>query len=125
MAVNWYWKHKVGEVHYYDTQHKQHWKLQMFGGNMMCAFIYRYKKINEETGKKEGWYNFFIWLNDIEHAKRMLKNDKDAFKGLPIGKHILRKFRLCVTSKEYTYSNKEMLQLAKLLAHYGYKVELY
>ena len=63
MAVNWYWKHKVGEVIYRDLDHKQTWKLEMFGGNMMCAFICRFKKVNEETGKKDGYYNFFTFLS--------------------------------------------------------------
>lgn len=125
MAVNWYWKHKVGEVIYYDQKQKKYWKLQMFGGNMMCAFIYRYRKENEETHKLEKWYNFFIWLNDIDHAKRMLEKDKDCFRDLAIGKHKLVKFRLCISSKEYAYSSKEMMKFAKLLTHYGYKVEVY
>lgn len=120
MAVNWYWKHKLGEVHYYDTEHKQHWKLDMYGGNMMCCFIYHF--VNEQNEKM---YNFFGFFNDIEHAKRVLKSDNKYFHSLTMGNHVFRKIRLHVTSKEYKYSNKEMLQFGKLMAEYGYKVELY
>ena len=120
MAVNWTWKHKLGEIHYYDEEHKQHWKLDLYGGNMMCCFIYHFK--NE---KNEKMYNFFGFFNDIEHAERVLKDDKDFFKSMALGKHILRKIKLCVSSKDYKYSNKEMLKLANLLVNNGYKVELY
>lgn len=120
MAVNWYWKHKVGELVYRDMQHNQTWKLEMYGGNMMCAFIYRFK---DEKGNK--MYNFFCFFNDIEHARRCLKDDKDFLNNLAYGNHKLKKVRLCISSKEYKYSNKEMLQLAKLLADNGYKVEVY
>ena len=92
---------------------------------MMCAFIYRYTDKDEETGKRAKFYNFFTWFNDIEHAERIFKRDKDYIKNLPCGHHKLRKIKLCVSSKTYTYSNKEMLKLAKLLAQNGYKVELY
>ena len=123
MAVNWYWKHKVGEVIYRDLDHKQTWKLEMFGGNMMCAFICRFKKVNEETGKKEGYYNFFTFLNDKKHAKRCFADTR--LEDLPFGNHKVIKVRLCITSKEYTYSNEEMVWLAKLFAKMGYRVEVY
>lgn len=121
MAVNWYWKHKVGEVLFKDIEHGQNWKLEMFGGNMMCCFIYRYRK--EENGKMEKYYNFFTWFNDIDHAKRVLKDT--YLEDLAFGEHKVRKVRLCVSSKEYPESNKEMLKLAKILAQMGYKVEVY
>ena len=125
MSVNWYWKQKVGEIHYYDTEHKKHWKLELFSGNMMFAMIYRYTKVNEQTGKREKWHNFFLWFDDIDHLKRVLKDDKDFFKTLPSGQHILRKFRLCIYRKYYTWLNKDMLKVADVLVKHGYKVELY
>lgn len=125
MAVNWYWKHKVGEVILKTTHDNKRFKLEMFGGNVMCAFIYRYTQINEQTKKKEKWHNFFFFLDDIKHAKTILQSDKDAFKNLTAQPSKTIKFRLCVTSKEYKYSNQEMLKFAKLLTEYGYKVELY
>lgn len=118
--VNWYWKHKLGEIHYYDNEHKQHWKLELFGGNMTCAFIYRFK---DENGKK--MYNFFGFFSDLKHAERVLKDDKDFLKNMAFGNHTLRKVKLCVTSKTYKFSNKEMLKLAKMLTEHKYKVELY
>lgn len=124
MAVNWYWKHKKGEIVYKDLRTNQKWKLELFGGNMMCAIIHRYKKVNEETGKKENWYNFFTWLNDIKHARRCFKDTK--LEDLALGKHKVLKVKLLVTNKEYSaFENNEMLQLAKILAQKGYKVELY
>ena len=123
MAVNWYWKHKVGEIIFRDVNHKKTWKLEMFGGNVMCAFIYRYKAVDEETGKKEGYYNFFCFFNDKGHAKRVLKDTK--LEEFAVGEHKVVKVRLCITSKEYTYSNAEMVWLAKEFAKKGYKVEVY
>lgn len=122
MAVNWYWKSKRGEIIFKDMEHKQNWKLQMFGGNMMCAFIYRYKKLNEETQKYEKWYTFFSFFNDIKHAKRCLKDTR--LEELPLGNHKVLRVRLNVTSTN-KYANNEMLKLAKILANMKYKVELY
>lgn len=124
MAVTWYWKEKRGEIHYYDQKQKQHFVLGMYGGNMLAAIIYRYKKKNEQTQKLEKWYNFIVFINDIDHLKRLLNDDKDCFRDLLLGKPLLRKFKLNVTSKS-KYANEEMLKVAKLLAKYGYKVELY
>lgn len=123
MSVNWYWKHKVGEIIYRDKEHNQKWKLEMFGGNMMCAFIYRYTKVNEDTGKREKWYTFFTFFNDINHAKRYFKKGK--IEDFAIKQPKVVKVRLKISSTEYKYSNKEMLQLAKLLVNKGYRVELY
>ena len=123
MAVNWYWKHKVGEIVYRDLNHKQTWKLEMFGGNMMCAFINRYKVVNDVNGQKEIFYNFFCFFNDKKHAKRVLKDSR--LEDFPMGNHKVIKVRLCITSKDYTYSNSEMVWLAKVLAKMGYRVEVY
>lgn len=68
---------------------------------------------------------FFTFFNDIEHAKRTFENDKDFLKDMALGSHEIKKIRLCISSKEYKYSNKEMMQLAKLLVENGYVVELY
>lgn len=124
MAVNWYWKHKKGEIIYKDIKHNVKWKLELFGGNMMCAFIYRYKQKNEETGKIEKWHNFFTWFNDLKHAKKCLKDT--TLEEFAFGEHKVVKVRLLVTSKEYSrFENTEMLKLAQIFAKMGYKVELY
>lgn len=124
MAVNWYWKHKKGEILFKDVKHNVNWKLELFGGNMMCAFIYRYTKVNEETHKREKWYNFFTWFNDIKHAKRVLKNTQ--LEDLALGNHKVIKVRLLVHNDQYSaFENNEMLELAKILAKMNYKVEIY
>lgn len=124
MAVNWYWKHKLGEILYKDTEHNKTWKLEMFGGNMMCAFIYRYTKVNEETGKREKWYNFFTFFNDWAHAKRCLKDTR--LEDLALGKHKVLKVKILVHNKQYSkLDNSEMQKLAILLSKMGYKVEIY
>ena len=123
MAVNWKWKHKLGEIIYLDENHNQKWKLEMFGGNMLCAFIYRYKQLDKETGKKEKYYTFFNFFYDLKNAKKMMKNIR--LEDFVVGNHKVKKVRLCVSSKEYKYSNREMLALGKLFAEMGYKVELY
>ena len=123
MSVNWYWKHKVGEVVYFDLEHKQSFKVEMFGCNMMSAFIYRYTTTNKETGKREKRYNFISFLNDIKHAKRCLEDTR--LEDLLLGDFKVKKVRLCVSSKDYKYSNQEMLKFGKLLVEHGYKVELY
>lgn len=125
MAVNWYWKHKLGEVIYKAVSENATWKLDIYGGNMMCCFIYNFKQQDEQTGEMKKMYRFFIWFNDLEHAKRVLKDNKDFFKDLVQGNHKVKKFKLCVTSREYKHSNNEMLKFAKLLTEYGYRVELY
>ena len=122
MSVNWYWKCKVGEIVYKDLDEKKTWKLQMFGGNVTCAFIYRYKKLNEETKKNEKYYTFFTFFNDLEHAKRCLKDTK--LEDLPLGHHKVMKIRIRVKS-DNKYKDAEMLKIAKLLVEHNYKVELY
>lgn len=123
MSVDWRWKSVRGYIHYYDNRNKKHFVLGMYGGNCTCAIIYRYREKNKETGKIEKYYNFISFINDIEHLKRMLKSDKDMYRNLLIGKPTFRKFELYVTS-DNKWANKEMLQVAKILAEYGYKVEL-
>lgn len=124
MAVNWYWKHKKGEIIYKDLNANKTWKLELFGGNMMCALIYRYTKVNEETNKREKWYNFFTWFNDIKHVKRIFKDTK--LEDYPLGNHKVVKVRLLVHNKQYSaFENNEMLQLAKIFAKMNYKVEIY
>lgn len=116
MAVNWLWKDKLGEIIY--KREKDTFKLQMFGGNMMCCFIYRCKNENNEK-----MYNFFLWYNDIEHAKRLHKDTR--LEDFILGDNIkVVKVRININSGN-KYSDKEMLQLAKLYADMGYKVELY
>ena len=121
--VNWYWKHKVGEVVYFDLEHKQSFKVEMFGGNMMSAFIYRFTTTNKETGKREKRYNFISFLNDMKHAKKCFEDTR--LEDLLLGDFKVKKVRLCVSSSEYKYSNQEMLKLGQLLAKMKYKVELY
>lgn len=121
--VNWYWKHKVGEVVYIDLEHKQRFKVEMFGGNCMCVFIYRYTTTNKETGKREKRYNFINFLSDMKHAKKCFEDTR--LEDLLLGDFKVSKVRLCVSSKEYKYSNQEMLKLAKMLVEMKYKVELY
>lgn len=123
MAVNWYWKHKVGEIVYFDTTHKQKFKVEMFGGNCMCAIIYRFTKKNEQTGKREKRYEFISFLDDMKHAKKCIEDTR--LEDLLFGDFKVKKVRLCVSSKEYKYSNQEMLKLGQLLATMKYKVELY
>ena len=123
MAVNWYWKHKVGEVYYFDLEKKKTYKVEMFGGNMMSAFIYRFTTTNKETGKREKRYEFISFLNDMKHAKRCLSDTR--LEDLLLGDFKVKKVRLCVSSSEYKYSNQEMLKLGQLLAKMKYKVELY
>lgn len=127
MAVNWSWKHKVGEIHYYDKKQKQHFKLNLYTGNMMCCILYEYKEKDEKTNEVKEMYNFITWFNDTAHARRCLKKDKDFFKNLLIGKPKLRKIRLCIFDKNDRddYSAKEMMRFARLLVEYGYKVEVY
>lgn len=127
MAVKWNWKHKVGEVHYFDTRHKQHFKLNMYTGNMMCCFLYEFKEEDEATHETKDMYNFITWFNDVAHAKRCLKSDKDFFKNLLLGNPKFRKFRLRIHDAKDAndYSCKEMMRFAKLLVSYGYKVEVY
>lgn len=121
--VNWYWKHKVGEVYYFDNKSKKTFKVEMFGGNMMSAFIYRFTTKSKETGKREKRYEFISFLNDMKHAKRCFSDTR--LEDLLLGDFKVKKVRLCVSSKEYKYSNQEMLKLGQLLACMGYKVELY
>ena len=126
MSVNWRWKSKVGEVIYKDLKTGKQWKLQMFTGNMMFAFIYKYRKVDEETGKLAIYYNFFTWFNDMAHAKKCFKNDKTFLNHMAVGNHKYIKTRIFITNKELSpYSKTEILRYAKLLAEYGYKVELY
>ena len=121
--VNWYWKHKVGEIYYYSTKEKKTYKVEMFGGNMMSAFIYRYTATNKDTGKREKRYEFISFFNDIKHAKRCFADTR--LEDLLLGDFIVKKVRLCVSSEDYKYSNNEMLKLGQLLAKMKYKVELY
>ena len=122
--VNWYWKHKVGEVVYFETTKKKTYKVEMFsGGNCMSALIYRYSITNKDTGKREKRYEFISFLDDMKHAKKCFEDTR--LEDLLLGDFKVKKVRLCVSSKEYKYSNDEMLKLGRLLAVKGYKVELY
>lgn len=123
MSVNWYWKHKVGEVYYFDNKSKKTFKVEMFGGNMMSAFIYRFTTTNKETRKREKRYEFISFLNDMKHAKKCFEDTR--LEDLLLGDFKVKKVRLCVSSSEYRYSNQEMLKLGQLLAKMKYKVELY
>ena len=124
MSVNWYWKSKRGEIIMRENETKQTYKIGLYGGNMMFAMIYRYRKLNEQTGKQEKWYNFLLWFDDCKHLRKVLKDDKDFFNHLISQPTTVRKFKININSKN-KYANKEMLECAKILAENGYKVELY
>lgn len=124
MSVNWYWKSKRGEILMREEATKQTYKIGLYGGNMMFAMIYRYRKLNEQTGKQERWYNFLLWFDDCKHLEKVLKDDKDFFNHLIAQTSTVRKFKINISNKN-EYANKEMLQVAKILVKYGYKVEVY
>lgn len=125
MSVNWLWKAKKGEIIYKDTNKNQTWKLEIFGGNMMCCFIYRFLKFNEETKKNEKWYNFFHWYNDLKHARRCFKDKKEKpLESFALGNHKVVKVKLFIENEWHTTEINEWLHFAKLLTEYGYKVEL-
>ena len=120
MAVRWEWKAKVGEINFKSLNHKEQggrWTLEMFsGGNCMCAFIRRYK----EKGKK--MYQFFTFFDDLKHAKSCLEDFR--LENMALGDHKVINVKLKVTGPN-AYSNREMLQLGKILASMKYKVILY
>lgn len=122
MSVDVYWKRKLGEVVYFDKENKRSWKLEMFAGNVMCAFVYRYGEKDEKTGKRKKWSSLFMFFNDLAHAKRCM-SDFELDK-LPCGTHVVRKIRLCIQGG-YPCDNKSANELAKLFVAKGYKVELY
>lgn len=126
MSVNWSWKHKRGEIHYYAKCQKQHFKLNLYGGNMMFCILYVYKQMNQETNKLEKWYNFITWFNDITHLKKCLSENQNFFNKLLVGhkNKIIRKFKLKINTNN-DYEDNEMLKVAKILVKYGYKVELF
>lgn len=119
MAVTWEWKHKRGEILLKTEETKKSFKLGIYGGNCLGAIIYRYKN---EQGEK--YYNFISFINDVEHARRMLKKDKDIFNKLTMPQAKVKCFKLCVSSSN-KWENKEALKLGELLAKNGYKVILY
>ena len=122
MAVRWEWKAKVGEINYKRIcpEHKEQegrWKLEMFsGGNCMCAFIRRYTQNGEKV------YDFFSFFDDLKHAKRCLEDFR--LEQMAFGEHKVINVKLKVTGPN-AYSNREMLQLGKILASMKYKVILY
>lgn len=123
MSVNWYWKNKIGEISYYDLRQKTTFKVNIYAGNCMAVFIYNFKKLNEETGKAEKYYTFINFFNDLEHAKRVLKEYR--LENFLAGDFLVKKVKLCITQKNRPLSNKEMLKLAEILTKMKYKVELY
>lgn len=124
MAVNWSWKHKVGEIHYYNNRKKEHFKLNLYTGNMMFCALYEWEEEEPSTHTKSTFYDFWTWFNDLAHLRKVLKNDKDYFRHLAMDS-TLRKIRLKVSTKDDSYCTNEALRCAQLLARYGYKVEVY
>lgn len=117
MAVNWYWKLKKGFFYLIDS-HKRTYKCGFYGGNCLGAVIYTYQAKNEE-GKKESWYNFQFFFDDLNHAKRCLglkPNARGEQKNILEG--VVKKVKLNIFFKEN-------LKLAELLVKAGFKVELY
>ena len=127
MAINWYWKSKVGEIHYLDKTNHQHWKLDLYTGNMCFCIIYHYKQVNEETNETERLYNFFGWFDDIKHFKRVVKKGNNWLEELPLGNHKLRKIRFMISNTKHVspYTLNEIVRIARYLVKIGYKVELY
>ena len=140
MAVNWLWKsekgwYKLVQKHTFESGEvdlltgekklktvTRKFKIGLYGGNCLAAIIHRYKQLNEETGKMEGWYTFCGFWNDMEHLKRCL-DVKHNFKENIYGKEY--------SSDDYIESihlnvwYPEMLQVAKLFAKAGIRVVLY
>lgn len=140
MAVNWLWKSEKG---YYTLVQKHHFKsgeldlltgedkmktvtrkfkVGLYGGNCLAACIYRYKEVNKETGKKEGYYTFCGFWNDIEHLKRCLDvkhNHKENIYGKEYSSNDY------IESIHLNVFYPEMLKVGKLFAEAGIKVILY
>ena len=124
MAVYYYWNRKRGEIIMKEEETGKRYKLGLFGGNTLFSIIYRYRKVNEKTGKLTGYHNFILWFDDEKQLKRVLEDDKNFFNEMIASKSKVLKFKLNITSKN-EYANKEMLKVANILTRSGYKVELY
>ena len=146
MAVNWLWKSEKGwytlvQTHTFESGEvdlltgerklktvKRKFKIGLYGGNCLAACIYRYKAptddpkdIDPKTGKPRiiGWYSFSGFWNDIQHVKNCLGMSKD---------HKDNIYKQCDEWVEKIHLNvfyPEMLQVAKLFAKAGIRVELY
>lgn len=125
MSVNWLWKSEKGEFVYKckDGEFKgEKFKVGMYGGNCLCAHIYRFKKLNEQTGKKEKYYNFWGFWNDIEHLKNCLgMNPKKGYKDDMYKDDSM--YQLVKIRVNAFYP--EMMKVAELFAKAGYKVEVF
>ena len=116
MAVNWYWKYKMGTLFFRcklgnETNNEVvKYKINIYGGNCLGALIHDYK--DEET--KKDMYQFYSFWNDEKHLKKCL--------GLVKGYDNL--YKDVVKVKLNTYY-KDMCKIAPLFAKVGIKVELY
>lgn len=126
--VTWSWKRKMGEIDI--TQHRGDdvltGMLNIYRGN--CLFVAIYEFTDDEGNEK---YNFYTFANDVDHFKRCL--------GLVSTKKWSYAENKFVKTKRNIYKDdadewtcvrlntwyKESLQIAKLLARAGIKVELY
>ena len=126
MAVNWQWKHKMGEVKVVRTWPNgevEKFKLNLYGANCVAAIIHEFKQVDEQ-GNKHAMYNFFGFWNDLDHLKRCLglkKNYDGQKSNLYDGKGSIDNW---VHLKLNTYY-PEMIKVGALFAQAGHHVELY
>lgn len=131
MSVNWNWKNKIGEITLKQKGNDgkiNTFKINMYGANCLCALIYEYQKVNEETHKKENWYDFYGYWLDTTHLKRCLglvkhrdgtkdniyKTDYEWFSKVKLNTYYFDK-----------YTKNERLTMVKAFTQSGIKVELY
>lgn len=140
MSVNWLWKSEKGwytlvQTHVVKTGEfdlltgeektrtiRRKFKIGLYGGNCLAACIYRYKEVNKETGKKEGYYNFCGFWDDIERLKKCLDvkhNHEDNIYSKSVHPDDY------IESIHLNVFYPEMLKVAKLFAEAGIKVILY
>lgn len=118
MAVNWYWKHKLGTITLVQEHNeiKNTFKLNIYCANCLGAIIYEYR--DKETHKD--MYKFMGFWNNRQHLANCLgltRGYKDDIYKDPCNNY--KKIKLNM------YYRKDALTIAELFVKAGHKVELY
>lgn len=120
MAVNWSWKHKLGEIYVEQTHNNKvvKFKVNLYEANCLFASVYEFKE--KENNQVVNKYQFYGFYSDLDHLKRCV-GAVGKYDNLYDGKHSCDKWVKIRLNAYY----KEVYKIATVLAKSKFKVEIY
>lgn len=119
MSVNWLWKSKIGEMEIEKEWNGEttRYTLDVYKGNCLYVCIYE-----SEEMKKNGKYQFYSFINDIQHLKNCLGLSKEYKENILQEIKMIR-FDISMREKQ-KYTFNDILNMSKLFARAGIPVYL-